>query len=54
MVSKKWKACTGVRALRGGCPERSQESGKHERGPARVNYSKEAGLGRVRFRVGKP
>jgi hypothetical protein len=54
MVSEKWKAYAGVRAVQGGCPERSRESGKHERGPARVNYSKEAALGRVRFRVGKP
>jgi hypothetical protein len=54
MVLEKWKACAGVRAVRGGCPERSRESGKHEHGPVRVNYSKEAGSGRVHFRVGKP
>jgi hypothetical protein len=26
MVSEKWKACVGVRAVQGGCPERSRET----------------------------
>jgi hypothetical protein len=54
MVSEKWKACAGVRAVRGGCPKRSREGGKHKRGPPGVNYSEEAWLGRVRFWVRKP
>jgi hypothetical protein len=54
MVSEKWKAYAGVPAVQGGCPERSQEGGKHERRPPGVNYSEEAGSGWVRFWVRKP
>jgi hypothetical protein len=54
MLSEDWKACAGVRADRGGCPQRSREGGKHERRPLRVNYSEEAGSGRVLFWVGNP
>jgi hypothetical protein len=49
-----WFQRSGVRAVRGGCPERSRESGKHERGPARVNYSKEAESGRSTSGSGNP
>jgi hypothetical protein len=54
MVSEKWKACAGVRAIRGRCPERSREGGKHERRPLGVNYFKEAGSRQVASGSGNP
>jgi hypothetical protein len=54
MVAEEWKARVGVHAVRGGCPERTQKSRKHERWPLRVNYSEEAGSRRVHCGSGNP
>jgi hypothetical protein len=54
MVSEKWKACAGVRAVRGGCPKRSRESGKHECGPLGSTTPKKLGQGGSASGSGNP
>jgi hypothetical protein len=54
MVSEKWKACAGVRAVRGGCSQRSREGGKHEHRPPGSTTPKKPGHDGSASRSGNP